>query len=106
MRLLDFTVSGQSIKPDHRCDFSGLVAGSRGYLFARFSFNAKDWSGCKKVAVFCSNGREYPVAVTGGQCEIPADALTGSAVQVYVVGRRPGYEIETNKTAFPQTVRR
>jgi hypothetical protein len=38
---------------------------------------------------------------------IPWEALVDArAVQVYVIGRRPGYQITTNMTAFPQIVSR
>jgi hypothetical protein len=34
LRVLDFIVSGQTVKPDPLCDFDGIVAGSSGYLQA------------------------------------------------------------------------
>ena len=105
MRVLEFIATGQTLTRAPACDFTGIVAGSRGYLRARFQFS-KDWAGCKKVAVFSSKGQEYPVPLEYNMCEIPAEALTGSAVQVYVIGRRPGYQITTAVAAFPQTVRR
>lgn len=98
-------MSGQTLAQAPRCDFTGIVAGSRGYLRACFHFS-KEWAGCKKVAVFSCNGKEHPAPLEYNMCEIPAEALTGSAVQVYVIGRRPGYQIATNVAAFPQTVRR
>lgn len=105
MRILEFVAEGQTLKRDPRCDFAGIVSGSRGYLYACFHFS-KDWNGCKKVAVFTCKGKDYPVAIDYNMCEIPAEALTGSTVQVYVVGRRPGFEIITAVAAFPQTVHR
>lgn len=106
MRVLRFIVTGQTLKRDTLCDFTGIAAGSRGYLFARFSFD-NDWSGCKKVAVFTNKGKEYPVGITGNLCQIPAEALTGPVVQVYVLGRGPGgLQITSSVAAFPQTVRR
>lgn len=105
MRVLDFTATGQTLKRSPGADFSGIVAGSRGYLFARFRFD-REWSGCKKVAVFCCHGKEHPAGLRAGMCEIPAEALTGDAVQVYVVGRRPGFEITTDVAAFRQLVKR
>lgn len=105
MRVLEFIADGQKLAQAPACDFTGIVAGSRGYLRARFMFS-REWAGCKKVAVFKSKGQEYPVPLELNMCEIPAEALTGSAVQVYVVGRRPGFQIATNVAAFPQTVRR
>lgn len=106
MRVLDFIVSGQIVKPDPLCDFTGIVPGSRGYLFARFRFSA-DWAGCKRAAVFVhANGQEYAVPIVSNMCEIPAEALTGLVVRVYIVGQRGAVRIPTNKTAFPQTGRR
>lgn len=105
MRVLEFIAAGQTLSRAPACDFTGIVAGSCGYLRARFLFS-REWAGCKKVAVFTSKGQEYPVPLELNMCEIPAEALTGSAVQVYVVGRRPGFEITTGVAAFPQTVRR
>lgn len=105
MRNLDFIVDGQKLARDPLCDFTGIAAGSKGYLHARFRFS-KEWSGCKKVAVFTCKGKPYPVGLKDNMCEIPAEALTASAVQVHVVGRRGGMEIITTVAAFPQTVRR
>lgn len=104
MRVLEFTAAGQKLAKANGCDFTGIVAGTQGYLYASFSFS-KDWAGCKKVAVFSCNGKEYAVPVLYNICEIPAEALTGSAVQVYVIGRRPCFQITTNKVAFRQELR-
>lgn len=105
MRTLEFIVTGQRLTRDPLCDFDGIAAGTKGYLWARFRFT-KEWAACKKAAVFSCNGKEYPVGLKDNMCEIPAEALTGRAVQVYVVGRRGDYQITTTVAAFPQTVRR
>ena len=107
MRVLDFIVSGQTLTRDPLCDFTGIAAGSKGYLHARFRFS-KEWKGCPKVAVFLNKGREYPVGLRDNMCEIPWEALVDArAVQVYVIVRpASGGEVPTNMTAFPQTVRR
>lgn len=104
MRVLDFIVTQQTLTRDPLCDFSGLVAGSRGYLSARFRF-CKEWAGCKRVAVFVTGGKEYPVPLVNNMCEIPAQVLTCSTVQVYVVGQRGTVRITTGTAAFPQAVR-
>lgn len=103
MRVLEFIASGQTLKRAPACDFSGIVAGSRGYLFAQFHFSA-DWAGCKKVAVFTCKGKEYPVGLKDNRCEVPAEVLTGGPVQVYVLGVRGTCRIPTDPVAF--TVRR
>lgn len=105
MRVLEFKADGQTLTQAPGCDFTGIVAGSHGYLRARFRFS-QEWAGCKKVAVFTCRGKDYPVGLRDNMCEIPAEALKASAVQVYVIGRRPGYEITTTVSAFPQIVRR
>lgn len=106
MRNLDFIVTGQTLQRDPDCDFGGIAAGSQGYLQARFRFS-KEWTGCKKVAVFFYKGQEYPVGLENNMCMIPWDVLVDSrAVRLYVVGRRPGVQITTNMAAFPQTVSR
>ena len=102
MKLLKFIVTGQQIRRDPLCDFSGLVAGSRGYLLARFHFSAA-WAGCKKVAVFVCKGEEFPAPLKNNECEIPAEALAGRVVKVYVIGRKPGVELTTDEAAFRQS---
>lgn len=103
MRILDFNVSGQKIQKNTACDFTDIVAGSKGYLRARFDFST-DWAGCKKVAVFVSHGQEYPVAIMNNICDIPDEALIGKTVKVYVLGRRPGFDISTNTAIFEQKI--
>lgn len=99
MRNLEFNASGQTLKRAPACDFSGIVAGSRGYLFARFYFSA-DWASCKKVAVFTYRGIDYPVGLKDNMCEVPAEVLAGGPVQVYVLGARGTSRIPTNAVAF------
>lgn len=101
MRILDFIVSKQKLKRDPQCDFAGIAAGSRGYLYARFRFS-DDWAGCRKVAVFSCNGEEYPVAIIRGMCMIPSEALVGNAVFVRVVGQRDDYRITSCSAVFQQ----
>lgn len=101
MRVLCFNVTGQKIECAPDCDFSGIVSNSQGYLHAKFRFSA-EWKGCKKVAVFTGAGEPCPVPILGETCEIPAAALTGRTVQVYVEGRRAGYRIPTNTLEFKQ----
>ena len=102
MRILDFIVSKQKLECDPRCDFSGIASGTRGYLHARFRFSA-DWKGCKRVAVFSCRGKEIPIPIVYGMCEIPADALVGNTVSVRVIGQRNDYRITTNSMSFQQT---
>ena len=49
MRTLVHKVTDQQLSPVG--DHSNIVAGSKGYLRARFEFN-NEWDGCTKVASF------------------------------------------------------
>lgn len=104
MRTLEFIVSGQTISLDPKCDCSGLVPGTAGYLTAKFSFSP-EWDNTFKVAAFYSNlGREFEPQVIkpDGTCIIPADALKKSIFKVQVIGQRSAYKLSTNKVQVCQ----
>lgn len=104
MRTLKFIVDGQTITQDPKCDFSGLIPGSKGYLRAEFTFSS-EWGNCKKVAAFFSPlGIEYTPQVLrdGKSCIIPTEALEKRAFKVQVIGKRNDFQIATNKVAVRQ----
>lgn len=104
MRTLRFIVEGQRIRPDPDCDFSGLVPGSNGYLWAEFSFSS-EWKNTSKVAAFWSAmGKEYqPQALIGGKtCRIPAEALEKKIFKIQVMGKSPDTKLITNKVVINQ----
>ncbi len=101
MRTLKFRVTGQRIEKDPACDFSGLVAGTNGYLRAEFMFSA-EWNGCRKAASFWQLGKEHAVVLENNACEIPAEALTWSCFEASVTGVRKGYKITTGKVRVDQ----
>lgn len=104
MRTLRFTVDGQTIRKNPDCDFSGLVAGSVGYLRANFKFS-KEWFGCTKAASFWFDGLEHAVLLDElDSCMIPEKALSGEQFQVAVTGVKSGFKIRTNKTKVRQEV--
>lgn len=101
MRSLQFIVEGLTIKPDPRCDFSGLVPGTAGYLKAEFSFS-KEWTSTPKVVAFYSRlGNEYPPQALkdGRTCLIPAEALQKRVFKVQVLGQNG---LVTNKLEIDQ----
>ena len=100
MRILDFLVNGQNI--EKQGDFSGIVKGTKGYLRSRFTFDS-EWNGCKKVAVFEKNQKEYPAPLMGNECEIPEEALTWNHFYVRVVGEKDGKRITTRKVKVEQS---
>ena len=106
MRILEFNVDKQRLNKQKDCDFSGLVAGSRGYLYAKFYFSEKDWSECPiKLARFWINDQEHAKKLDdNGCCEIPAEVLIGRKFEVSVLGVAPDYRIETNKITVRQGV--
>lgn len=101
MRTLKFIITAQSIQKDPDCDFSGIVAGTEGYLRAEFSVSG-EWAGCRMAAVFSSMRKEYPQPIKNGSCEIPAEALSWDYFGVRVVGQRENYRITTNEIKIKQ----
>lgn len=103
MRTLKFAVNAQNISPDPNCDFSGIVPGTAGYLYATFEFSA-EWRGLAKVAEF----RRYdideaiPAKIVNGKCEIPAETLRGKKWYVNVVGKRGNIRITTDRAEVKQ----
>lgn len=104
MRTLKFVVNGQTIKKQTDCDFSGLVAGSIGYLRAAFTFSS-EWNDCRKAASFWLGDQEHGRLLDeNDSCMIPEEALTGEMFKVSVTGVKPDYKIKTTKTKVRQEV--
>lgn len=106
MRILDFEVERQRVKRSQSCDFSGLVAGSVGYLRARFNFVGSDWQNCRAiVARFWIDDKEYATTLDKENgCEIPSEVLKEEKFAVSVLGANTAYRIETNKVYVRQEV--
>ena len=104
-RVLEFNVDKQRIVKNKDCDFSHIVAGSAGYLKAKFYFISDEWKKCKKAASFWVNGEESAVLLDkNGVCLIPTEALVGDKFEVSVTGIRDDFRITTNKTKVRQEV--
>ena len=101
MRVLSFNVDGQQIRKNPECDFSGLVAGTRNYLKAHFSFSP-DWDGCVLIASFWKGSTEYAVPIKDNVCLIPSEVLVGRSYGVSVIGQRSDYRITTNRIYIRQ----
>lgn len=104
MRTLSFIVKNQIIERDPSCDFSGLVAGTSGYLDAKFSFSS-DWDGCTKVVGFSTkNGKEFAPCVlsNGNTCHIPDEALEYHEFNIKVYGKKKGCKITTRPISIKQ----
>ena len=104
-RVLEFTVDKQRIIKNRDCDFSNIVAGSSGYLKAKFYFVSNEWKGCKKAASFWLNSAESAVLLDkSNTCLIPTEALVGEKFEVSVTGMKDTFRITTNKTKVRQEV--
>lgn len=108
MKTLRFIVDDQTICKDPTCDFSGLVPGSSGCLFAEFAFS-KEWDGCLRVAGFFSPlGKEYPPRELsyGTSCVIPFEALQKRSFKIQVIGMKTvngeKVRLKTNKVVVYQ----
>ena len=104
MRTLVFNVKNQIIQRDNSCDFSGLVAGTTGYLRAKFTFS-EDWVGCAKVAgFFLKDGTEFSPCVldSDNSCIIPEDILKYHEFNIRLYGKKNGYVITTRPISIKQ----
>lgn len=91
-KTLDFFVDEQFIRAPHH----KVVADSRGYLTARFSFG-EAWRGLTKTAVFLgADGRTYHVLLTDDACEVPPQVLRPTQFFVSVFG---GDRLTTDRVA-------
>lgn len=104
-RILEFDVKRQRLIKHRGCDFSNIVAGTSGYLKAKFNFSHDEWAGCKKAASFWINGEETAVLLNkNDMCEIPPEVLVGDRFEVSVTGKNSNYKILTNKSTVKQEV--
>ena len=106
MRILEFEVKKQRLLKKPSCDFSGLVAGSVGYLHAKFHFVTDEWAACTaKLAQFWIDGKEHATFLDqANSCEIPPEVLLGNKFEVSVIGVASNYNIPTNKISVRQEV--
>ena len=102
MKIVVFNVDGQTIRRADPRDL--LVAGTSGYLFAKFVFS-KDWDGCEKVAGFSTkHGVEFaPQRLSANNtCMIPEEALKYHEFKIKVYGKRRGVVITTKPIIVTQ----
>lgn len=106
MRTLDFNVRKQRLTKKIGCDFSGLVAGSVGYLRAHFVFTDETWDKCAiKIARFWIDNREHAIYLDENDCcNIPPEVTAKQLFGVSLLGVALDYKIETNRTTVTQGV--
>lgn len=105
MRVLVFKVDGQTIYPNSLSEIRGLVAGTSGYIKAKFLFS-DDWRGCAKVVAFNSiDGKEFEPKPLDEEnsCYISEEALQYHEFEMKVLGKRKGdYTITTRPIRIKQ----
>jgi hypothetical protein len=101
MRVLDFDVNRQIITKSPECDFNDIVAGTQGYLKARFNFS-REWAGYMRVAVFTCRGAEEARPLLGNMCDVPSEVLLGDSFKVTVVGKRGNDKLTCNAATVIQ----
>lgn len=105
MRLLEFKVDKQHIKQDPNCDFRNIVAGSKNYLKAHFTFS-DDWAGYKKAVSFWRGTEEHACILKNDECMIPEEVLVGRTFALSVLGMKGDVTLPTNKVLVIQEVLR
>lgn len=103
MRVLEFNVKAQHICKNPSCDFTNIVAGTKNYLQAHFTFSP-EWQDCILVASFWRGGKEYAALIQNGTCDIPQEVLGGRTFGVSVTGQRGSYILTTNRAIVRQEV--
>lgn len=101
MRTLRFIVDNQLIRKDPTCNFENIVAGSKGYLVARFRFS-REWEKCLKVGKFTCLGKEYYAPIKGNECIIPSEALIWTSFTVAAIGKMDDFQIITDAVRVEQ----
>lgn len=98
MRKLMFTVNGQQLRKAN--DFSGIMAGSKGYLKCGLQLDDNDWLRAKKVMVF---NDEYAVAVNADyECRVPDEVTDAKSFKVQLIGQAGKTRMMTNPVLIEQ----
>jgi hypothetical protein len=110
-RFLRFEVIDQRIRKQEDCDFSCLVAGSEGYLQAKFYFDPEEWedSAYIRIASFWVDSpyglQEFSVKLDDNNCcSIPKEVLKSDRFYVSVTVAGENYKVTTNKIKITQEV--
>lgn len=105
-RILEFDVKKQRLFKNAECSFSGLIAGSIGYLRVKFHLS-EEWDDCSvKIVRFwigedLAEEHAYALDENDGY-PIPDDIASHRRFGVSLLGARPGFKIETNKSIVVQ----
>lgn len=101
MRTLKFNIEGQRIKKNPECDFSGIIAGTKGYLDCEFEFS-REWAGLAKAAVFKAADYVKYMPLVNNRCSIPDEVTDSTRIHVSVVGKDNTMMLSTNTAVILQ----
>lgn len=107
MRTLKFIVRDQKITKDPDCDFSGLVAGSSGFLNCEFTFEGDMWKDLLKVVEFKTRYQKSDFfQIKDEPVNIPSNVTKGSYFRVCVhgVNMNTKTEVATDSVLIEQEV--
>lgn len=76
--IIKFNVRNQNIS---RIDNFYVVAKSKSYLTAEFSFLTPDWQGVTKTAIFHDKDTSYTQILTDDKCEVPWEWLANAGTK-------------------------
>ena len=76
--ITKFNVRNQNIS---RIDNFYVVAKSKSYLTAEFSFLTPDWQGVTKTAIFHDKDTSYTQILTDDKCEVPWEWLANAGTE-------------------------
>lgn len=100
MRKLMFVVNGQQLRKAN--DFSGIMAGSKGYLKCGLQLDDNDWRRARKVMVF---NDQYAVAVNADyECRVPDEVTDAKSFKVQLIGQAGQTRMITNPVLIEQVV--
>lgn len=107
MRELIFDVKQQRLTKNKDCDFGHIVAGTKGYLVAKFNLD-ENWDDCVvAVSYFDTEGNESG-DILDKNCisYIPASVLKGEWFEIRLVAfnNSNNYMITSNKVKVEQEV--
>ena len=105
-RVLEFEVNQQRLMKKRECDFTHIVAGTAGYLKAKFYFSQDEWDNYNKAASFWIGDEEHARLLDKeNACDIPPEVLVGERFHVSLTGNYGNSTITTNRVKVKQEVR-
>ena len=101
VRTLEFVIDGQRLKKDPNCNFSGIVAGSKGYLTCHFTFSS-EWKGLNKAVIFKDGDKKIYEPIKYDACKVPDEITDSSRIHIQIAGKDDAMFLQTNDAVIIQ----